>query len=98
MEAEAALVGADGAVELHAVADVDLHLALVVDPRHAERRDALRLDDALHNLRFLELGVLVIDVLDALQHFADSLKELSLARMLLLQALHDFLYVHSVTF
>ena len=47
MEAQAALVGADSAVRLHAVAAVDLHLALVVLPRHAEHHDALRLDHAL---------------------------------------------------
>ena len=36
MEPQAALVGADGAVHLDAEAAVDLHLAAVVDPRHAE--------------------------------------------------------------
>ena len=33
MEAQAALVGADGAVELHAVAAVDVHVALRRPPR-----------------------------------------------------------------
>ena len=37
MEPQAALVGADGAVELHAVAAVHLHLALIVHPGHAEK-------------------------------------------------------------
>ena len=96
MEAKAALIGANSTVELHAIADVDLHFALVVNPGHAEGRDALRLDDAFHNLCFLELWMLVIDILDAFQHFADCLKVLSLAWMLLLQALHDFLNVHSI--
>jgi hypothetical protein len=36
VEAQAALVGADGAVELDAEAAVDLDLALIVHPRHAE--------------------------------------------------------------
>ena len=36
VEAQAALVGADGGVELDAVAAVHLHLALIVDPGHAE--------------------------------------------------------------
>jgi hypothetical protein len=36
VEAQTALVGAQRGVELHAEAAVDLHLALVVDPRHAE--------------------------------------------------------------
>ena len=64
MEAQAALVGANGAVELHAVADVDMHLALVVSPRYAERDDAFRLYDAFNQLDFLELGMLVVDILD----------------------------------
>ena len=50
MEAQAALVGADGAVHLDAVAPVDLDLALVVDPGDAEHDDALGLDDALEDL------------------------------------------------
>jgi hypothetical protein len=49
VEAQAALVGADGAVELDAEAAVDLQLALVVDPRHAEHDHALGLDDALED-------------------------------------------------
>ena len=46
MEAQPALVRADGAVHLDAEAAVDLDVALVVDPRHAEHDDALGLDDA----------------------------------------------------
>ena len=64
MEAQSALVRADGAVELHAIANVHLHLALVVNPRHAERGDALWLHDALDNLGFFKLGMLVVDVLN----------------------------------
>ncbi len=97
VEAQTALVGANGAVELHAVADVHLHLALVVDPGHAERDDALRLHEALHYLGLFKLGVLVVYVLDALQDFAHCLQELRLARVLALQALHNFLNFHSFT-
>ena len=96
MEAQATLVGANGTVELDTVAQVHLHLALVVHPGHAERDDALRLDDALYNLGLLKLGVLVVDILDGLQHLSDCLKVLLFARVLALQALHDFLYFHSV--
>lgn len=41
MEAEAALVGSQGRVELHAVPAVDLDLAFVVFPDNAELDDAL---------------------------------------------------------
>ena len=95
MEAQTSFVGADGAVELHAVADVHLYLALVVDPGHAEGGDALGLHDALHYLGFLKLRVLVVHVLDALQDFAHSLQEFQLAWMLAFQVLHDFLNFHS---
>ncbi len=51
VEAQAALVGADRAVHLDAEAAVDLDLALVVHPRHAEHDHALGLDDPLEDLR-----------------------------------------------
>jgi hypothetical protein len=41
VEAQTALVGADGGVELYAVAAVDLHLAVVVNPGNAEHHHAL---------------------------------------------------------
>jgi hypothetical protein len=47
VEAQAALVGTDGAVHLDAEAAVDLDFALVVHPGHAEHDDALGLDDPL---------------------------------------------------
>ena len=56
MEAEAALVGTEGRVELHAVPLLDLALALVVLPDNAE------LDDALGDRDDLE-GLLVFGVL-----------------------------------
>ena len=57
MEANSALVGADGAVHLHAVAAVDVDLATVVHPRDAEHDDALRLDHAFHDLEVQKVGV-----------------------------------------
>ena len=56
MEAETTLVGAESGVELHTVPLVDLALALVVFPDHAE------LDDALWNRADLE-GLLVLGIL-----------------------------------
>ena len=96
MESQSALIGADGTVELDAVAQVHLYLALVVNPGYAERDDALRFHDALDNFRLLELRMLVIDILNRLQHFTYCLQVLQLARMFALQALHDFFNFHSV--
>ena len=46
VETESALVRTDGGVELHAVADVDLHFAFVIDPGHAESDDAFGFNQA----------------------------------------------------
>ena len=46
MEPQPTLVGAEGGVELHPEATVDLDLAVVVDPGHAEDDLALGLADA----------------------------------------------------
>ena len=64
METYSALIGANGAVELHSVAQIGLYLAIVVDPCHAEGYDAVGFDHSLHNFRFLKLGVVVIDLLN----------------------------------
>ncbi len=95
MEAQSALVGANGAVKLYAVANVDLHLALVVNPGYAEGGDALRLNESLNDFRLLKFRMLVIDVFDGDEDFFYRLQELCLAWMLALQLLHDVLYVHS---
>ena len=51
MEAQSALVGADGAVHLDAESAIDLDVALVVEPRNAEHDDALGLDNAFEQTR-----------------------------------------------
>src|ERR1022692_4571187 len=47
MEAQSALVGADGAVHLDAEAAINLHFALVVEPGHAEHQDSFGLRNTL---------------------------------------------------
>ncbi len=70
----AALVRAYGLVELHAVAEVGLHFAAVVDPCNAERQDAVRFHHALDDFRLFKFGVLVVDVSHAQEHFAHCLE------------------------
>ena len=84
MEAQAALVGANGGVELYAVAAVYLGNAVVIDPGNTESDDALRLDKTLEEACLLPLGVLIDDELQALKYFADRLKELGLIGIALL--------------
>ena len=93
MEAQAALVRADGAVELDAVAAVDLHLALIIDPGHTEADDALGLDQTLDQAGFFVLGVLLHHGLDALQNLADCLQKLRLIGIALCKAIVNALQV-----
>ena len=93
MEAQAALVGADGGVVLHAVAAVDLDLTLVVHPFHAEADDAFGLGDALEDLVLFVLGVFVQQGLEGHQHFFHGLEEDRFAGVLLFQAFNDSLSV-----
>ncbi len=91
VEAQAALVGADGGVELNAVAAVYLSNAVVVDPGNAEHDNALRLDKALDEACLFPFGVLVDDELQALKHFTDRLKELGLVGIALFNGIiHTF--------
>ena len=61
VETDAAFVRADGIVELHAVADVVLHFAFVVEPCYAESDDAVGLDHAFYDFVAFEFGMLVVD-------------------------------------
>ena len=56
VEPQAALVGADGAVELDAEAAVDVNIALVILPGHTELDGALRLHQAVHHAFTDQLG------------------------------------------
>ena len=95
VEAQTAFVRANGGVELHAIADVDLYFAFVVDPGYTERDDAFGFHKALDELCLLKLRMLVVDVLDGFQYFFHCLQEFRLARVFTLQVLDDFLNFHS---
>ena len=98
MEAETALVGTESGVVLHAVAEVDLGLALIVNPHDAELEDTIGLHNALDDLSSLELGVFVVLFLDGFQNLADSLQVLVFARMFGLQVGHNFVYFHDIEY
>ena len=75
-KAQAALVGADGAVELDAVAAVHLNLAGIVDPGHAELDGALGLNKALEQAHLLIFRMLFDDGFKRGENFFNSLNEL----------------------
>ena len=82
MEAQAAFVRADGAVELHAVAVVDLDLAFVVDPLHAELDDAFRNDDAFEDAVLFVLGFTVEQRSEGFEDLGHALDEFLFPRVL----------------
>lgn len=88
VETQTAFVGTDRAVELNAVAQVGLNFAFVVHPRYAEGEDTIRLYEALNDLGFLELRMLVVNFLDGLEYFAYGLQVFVFTRVLTLQFCH----------
>ena len=82
METQSALIRTNGAVELHTVARIDVHLALIVGPRHAEHDHALWLNEALDDLGLLKLRMLIVDIMNRDQHFFHSLQKLRFSGML----------------
>ena len=82
METQSALIRTNGAVELHAVARIDVHLALIIGPRHAEHDHALRLNEPLDDLCFLKFRVLVVYIVNRDQHFLHCLQKLRFSGVL----------------
>ena len=86
MQAQSALVRADGVVELDAVADVHAGVSLVVYPRHLELDLAVGLDEPFEK-RFLliERFVLIHRRSDGFEHLARSLQKFGLVWILILE-------------
>ena len=82
MEAQAALVGADGAVHLDAEAAIDLDVALVVKPGDAEHEDALGFGDALKNPRRDVFRMSLQHEAQRVDHFLYGLVKFRLGRVL----------------
>ena len=82
MEAEASLVWTYCRIELDTVTRVGLHLSTVIYPGHSEREDTVRFYHPLDYLCTLELGVLIVNFLDGLEYFLNSLQILTFTRIL----------------
>ena len=102
VEADTAFVGTDGGVHLYAEAAIDLHLALVVHPRHAEHNHALGFDHALQHFLLAQVGISEHHRCYAFQHFFYSLMKLQFTRILTHQFSHKLvnvllnLFVHKI--
>ncbi len=81
VEAQPTLVGAEHAVVLHTETAVDVHLAAVVDPRHAEDDLPLGLAETLDEPE-IEVGRVTFQhYVQRLEHLGRSLMELGFARV-----------------
>ena len=94
MEAQAALVGTDSAVELDTVAGVDLGLTLIVDPCHTELEAAVGGDQTLQQSSLaVTVLVAVDDHAQGLQNLFNGLNELGLVCVLCLYPGQGFVYI-----
>jgi len=75
MEAQSALVRSNRAVHLDPEAPVDLHVAVIVKPRHAEHNDALRFHHALKDAGRTEFRMLIENGAQGFENFLHSLME-----------------------
>ena len=82
LEPQAALVGADGPVELAAPATVGMPLAIVVAPHHPEGEHTLGLHHTAQQIYLLILRVLFDDRLDGGENLLYGLHELRLVAVL----------------
>ena len=82
MQAQSALVRPDGAVHFDAETAIDLRLALVVKPRHAEHDNPLRFRDPFQDLLFLIDRVTLQHGLQGFENFLNGLVEFRLAGVL----------------
>ena len=99
MKAKTALIRSKTAIELHAEAAVNLHLARIINPRNTEHNNALRLYNSLKQTCLLILGIRVDDRLQRRKNLGNSLNKLRLVCVLGLYLLDDGVNVaHGTSF
>ena len=89
VEAQTALVGADGGVVLDAIAAVDADGSLVIHPWHTEDDDAFRFRQAFQNRVFLVFGVPFQNGFQGGQHLFHCLDEFRLVAVFFLHTGKD---------
>ena len=89
METQAALVRANGTAHLDTITAVDLDLALIVDPRHAEQDRALRLDHTLKNTGLQVVRIGLQEGPEAAQYLFHRLMEFRLGWVTFFQACEE---------
>ena len=81
VEAQAALVRAEGAVHLHAISLVDVNLSKIVGPGNSEHDDAFRLNHPLKDFKVNKIGIFCDIRGHTLDNFPHRLVELRLSRV-----------------
>src|SRR3546814_6366834 len=89
MEADAALIRADGVVVLDAPAALDANIVIVVLPANPEGDDPIRLGYAAQDLPAVIFLLVLDEVENVLGHFLDRLDEFRLGRIAPLHALRS---------
>ena len=89
METKTSFVRANGVVVLNTVTHIVLHIAFVVHPCYTELNEAIWNTQALDEIVFLKLGVLVILFLDGRKYLTYGLDILRLIRESLFQILYN---------
>ena len=98
METDTAFVRTDGRVHLHTETTVDLHLALVIHPRHAEHDHALGLHHALHHFLLAQVRVRHYHRCYRVHYFFDCLVKLFLTGVLSDEVRHKSVHIHLCLF
>ena len=93
MEAQAALIGADGAVKLDAVALVDMDFALVVGPRNLEENDPFRDDHSFENFFLFVYGVGVENRRQRRQNLFSCLEKFLFPGLFGFEVFENFLHI-----
>ena len=96
METDTTLVRTDGIIVLNTVAHVILHLTLVINPRNAEREDAVRNTQTVNQIISFKFGILIIDIFNSGQHFFHCLDILRFIRETTFQIVDNFNCLHTL--
>ena len=93
MKTQTSLIRAKRTRHLHAIAAIDLNLAIVIHPRHTERDDAVCLNHALKDLVLLVLWMLLQKGDDRCQNLGDRVFEMRLIGIALRYQIQNIIYI-----
>ena len=85
MKPQTAFIGTQNTVVLNTVTAVDMHLSLIVHPRHFKLDNPLRFCQAFQNRHFLIFRMMIKNQADRCQHFFHRLQKFGLRGVFLFQ-------------